>query len=233
MAEQSRLHVWLNTAIACSALIAVGISDLISWKTYSFNIESFGFNSDFTYDCPFKSMTSVGKGDFHTTVGLCWQLTIANQSTSRVSTLGYEAATSEGHSSTPLVVEVDDRKGKQLLLPMSFDGGEARTVLVQVDLPITNALGKIIADTMKSQTKRIETLADAASIAAQAKLDVLGNPVSVSQIGGYSLYLIQFPADYKKTIVSFRVDTGRENVFATHLVYPSALAGFVSSNNVH
>lgn len=132
-----------------------------------------------------------------------------------------------------MVVNVEDRDGKQLQLPMSFDGGEARTITVRVYVPITDALSKIIDDALNSQAMKTETLNDIASIAAQAKLDVLGNPVSVSQISTFTAYFIQFPADYKKTVVNFRVHTGREKVFATDLVYPSGLATFLSSSNAH
>lgn len=235
MAEHTKFHLWLNTAIACVAIGIAGTSAFISWKSYSFNVESFGFNSSFTYDCPFATSfaSTTESKSVQRQLGLCWQVTIANQSTSRVSILWSKAATSsEGHPSTLLFAQIQDRNGKQLPSSMSFDGGEARTVVVRVDVPITDALAKIIADS-KSQMKHTETLADVASIAAEAKLDVLGNPVSVSQITGWSGYFIQFPPDYKKTIVTFRVHTGRENDFATDLIYPGAFASFLSSSIVH
>lgn len=179
-------------------------------------------------------MTSSGKDTLRTSLGLCWQVTIANQSTARVSVLRYSGATSaDGHSSSVLIVDVQDRSGKQMQSPMSFDAGEARTVIVRVNVPITDALSKIIDDATKSKTVKFETLSDVASIAAQAKLDVLGNPVSVAQISGLIGSIIRFPTDYKKTIVSFRVHTGRENVFGTDLVYPGDSAGIVAPVNAH
>lgn len=74
---------------------------------------------------------------------------------------------------------------------------------------------------------------DVASIAAEAKLDVLGNPVAVSEISGFAAYVMTFPSDYKKTIVNFRVETGRNNTFETQLTYPSGPFDFVPSSSVH
>ena len=236
MAEHSRLHIWLNTAIALAAIAISGTSAVVSWKSYSFNIELFGFSSNFTYDCPFAiSMTKVKDSEVYTSLGLCWQVTIANQSTSRVSVLRYSGSTStDGHSSTALLPDVRDRNGKQPATPMSFEGGEARTVTVRFDVPITGALDKIITDAIKSKTARLDTLKDAASIAAEARLDVLGNPVSVAKLPDWGAYVITFPSDCKKTIVTFRVHTGRENVFESQFIYPSESVAFVSSStNAH
>jgi hypothetical protein len=67
------------------------------------------------------------------------------------------------------------------LATISFDAGEARTIVVLINVPITDALEKIITDTFKGHEQQLRTLNDVASIAAQSKLDVLGNPVTVYQ----------------------------------------------------
>jgi hypothetical protein len=67
--------------------------------------------------------------------------------------------------------------------------------------------------------KTLHTLNDAAIIAAQSKLDALGNPVSVTQLGPVDAYLLKFPTDYKQAVVFFQVHTGREKVFTTTLAY--------------
>jgi hypothetical protein len=67
-------------------------------------------------------------------------------------------------------------------------------------------------------------------MAAQAKLDALGNPVSVSEAG--PVYMIGFPSDYKKAIVNFRLQTGRGKFFETQLIYPTA-AVLVPSSKAH
>jgi hypothetical protein len=92
-------------------------------------------------------------------------------------------------------------------------------------VPITDALWKLIDDAVKRHDA-IDTLNDIALIAAQAKLDVLGNPVTVSDLGGLPEVMV-FPSAYKKAIVTFRLHTGRDNVFRTQLTYPTNPAGLL------
>jgi hypothetical protein len=219
LAEHSRLHLWLNTALACIAIVVSAVSAFISWKSYSLNVESFGFSSNFTYDCPLAiGGTSTKNQSISWWVGLCWQMTIANQSGSRASVVDYSSKlSSEGH----LPTDVLDQNGPTLAKPIGFDGGEARTIVVRVSVPITDALQKLIDDAIKRPTdKKPETLNDVASIAAEAKLDVLGHPATVSEMDSLA-YLVRFPSDYKKSIVTFRLQTGRGSVFETQLIYPT------------
>jgi hypothetical protein len=100
----------------------------------------------------------------------------------------------------------------------------------RADVPITDALWKLIDDAIKSPTDATKSrttephalsrLNDVAIMAAQAKLDVIGNPVRVEELVGL-MYVIEFPSGYKKTIVPFRLRTGRDNVFDTQLTYPT------------
>ena len=230
LAEHSRFHSWFNTALACIAIVVSTSSAIVSWKSYSLNVEFFGFSNDFTYDCPieFGAMREVEEKQSHAYVGLCWQMTIANQSGSRVSIVNVSSTFPlEGHPPRKWAASFLDQEGHSVAAPISFDGGEARTLVVRLGAPITDALWTIIDDAVKPQhdttkprASTLETLNDVASLAAQAKLDVIGNPVSVEEVGDLT-YLIVFPSDYKKTIVNFRVQTGRNNVFDTQLTFPN------------
>lgn len=157
-------------------------------------------------------------------------MTIANQSGSRASVVDYSSKlSSEGHLST----DVLDQKGHTLAKPIGFDGGEARTIVVRVSVPITDALQKLIDDAIKRPTdKKPETLNDVASIAAEAKLDVLGHPATVSEMDSLA-YAVGFPSDYKKSIVTFRLQTGRGNVFETQLIYPTGPIDLVPRRKAH
>jgi hypothetical protein len=242
LAEHSRFHSWFNTVLACIAMVIAASSAFISWKSYSLNVESFGLTSDFTYNCPFEFGMMR---EFHPTdkqshfVGLCWQVTIANQSGTRASIVDSSSAfPMEGHPPKKwIAASILDQKGHTLAAPISFDGGEARTVVVRIGVPITDALWKLIEDAIKApdgtkpQAKDLETLTDVASMAAQAKLDTLGNPVTVSEAG--PVYVIGFPSDYKKAIVNFRVQTGRGNFFETQLTYPNGPVELVPLSKAH
>jgi hypothetical protein len=222
MAEHSKLHLWLNTLIAGIAIAVSAFSAFVSWKSYSINVETFVFSSSFTYDCPFMIGMSTKDKSVHSTIGLCWQVVISNQSSSRASIIYPEASMlSDDHSSEPLAPMLLDRKGTELSMPISFEGGEARTIVVLVSLPITDAFGKIVNDTIKSQAGgQFRTLADAAAVAAQAKMDVLGNPVSVSEFGRFG-YVVTPSPRYQNTVVVLRLHSGRDKVFETQLTYPN------------
>ena len=239
LAEQTKRHLWVNTAIAGGALAISAIAVFISWQSYSLNVESFGFNSSFTYDCPLsiglsKENNSPSTG---TTLGLCWQVTMANQSGSRASAVKFSSSrasenrVSENKNSRELLTVVYEIKGGIVSLPMSFDGGEARTLIAVILLPVTDALGSMISGDSK-RSQRIETFNDVAAIASKAKLDVLGNPVSVDELASFG-YLIRYPSDYKKTVITFRAHTGRNKVFETQLTYPDAPIALVFLKATH
>ena len=118
-------------------------------------------------------------------------------------------------------------------MPISFEGGEARTIIVRVHVPITDAFGKIINETIKSQAAQFRTLTDAAAVAhAQAKLDVLGNPASVSELGGFGYIMTPSPR-YQKTVVVLRLHSGRDKVFETELTYPNDINIVFRTSDTH
>ena len=140
---------------------------------------------------------------------------------------------SDARSSEPAPAELLDRKGTtELSMPISFEGGEARTIIVRVSVPITDAFGKIINETIKSQAAQFRTLADAAAVAAQAKLDVLGNPASVSELGGFGYIMTPSPR-YQKTVVVLRLHSGRDKVFETELTYPNDINIVFRTSDTH
>lgn len=235
MAEHSKLHLWLNTLIACIAIGVSAFSAFVSWKSYSVNVEAFGFGSNFTYDCPLLvGFMSTRDKKSVPSIGLCWQVVVANQSSSRASIIRYSSTMlSDARSSEPAPAELLDRKGTtELSMPISFEGGEARTIIVRVSVPITDAFGKIINDTIKSQAAQFRTLADAAAVAAQAKLDVLGSPASVSELGGFGYIMTPSPR-YQKTVVVLRLHSGRDKVFETELTYPNDINIVFRTSDTH
>jgi hypothetical protein len=150
--EHSRFHSWSNTVLACIAVVISAASAIVSWKSYSLNIEFFGFNSNFTYDCPLEIGIIREFDDIQSRafVGLCWELTIANQSETRASIVNFSSAFPlEGHPKTASIL---DQKGHTLAAPISFDGGEARIMVVRIGVPITDALRKLIEDAIKAPT---------------------------------------------------------------------------------
>jgi hypothetical protein len=155
LAEHTKLHLWLNTGIALAAFAAAGTSGFVSWKSYSLNVESLGFSSIFTYDCPFGYGVGGREKVEHTFLSLCWRVTVANQSGSRISVVGYtisRSATEKGG----LVNDVLDLKGHSIPMPFTLDAGDARRVIVSAGVPITDALGKLISDAIEEDPSHPE-----------------------------------------------------------------------------
>jgi hypothetical protein len=144
MAEQSKTHLWINTAIACVAALVSSGSAVVTWRSFSLNVESLGLTSSFTYDCLFSFGATIKDGKQLWQAGLCWKVTIANQSNSRISIISYRA-TSDG----PTVAEFIDDKGRSIPTPITLDAGEARTFLIRASVSGTPLLKKTIDESVK------------------------------------------------------------------------------------
>jgi hypothetical protein len=220
MAEPTKMHAWINTAISAIALLIASGSAVVSYRTYNLNSESIGLLSGTpTYDClpAFGSYSSPTPGKPTSTIGLCWKVIVANQSTARTSIVDFE---DDGTNKIwlPLVAGVLTDKGALLSTPFALDGGEARTITVRIMVPGTPLLEKMIKDFGEATNKNRISLKDFAYYAAQNNLDVLGNPVEKQD--SEWVILVTFPTSYKDTTVSLRLKTGRGNTFSTELHFP-------------
>jgi hypothetical protein len=218
MAEPTRTHLWINTIIAGAAFAAATGSATVSYRTYGLSTESIGLTATFNYDCPFSFGAISGSRDKPSwQVGLCWTLTVANQSTARISVLQFLTSV-ESPKGTDYPVDMLTDKGVRLPSPFILDGGDARTLIARVSVSGTPLLEKTINDFVKSHPKDASYLADFAYFAAQNNLDVLGNPVEKQDLS--DLIFLRFTSSYKRTVLSLRLLTGRENTFTTQLVFP-------------
>jgi hypothetical protein len=231
VAEHTKLHLWFNTIVSLSAAAFAGAIAYNGWNVYSLNIESVGFTSRFTYDCPISFGFLSAKGtDAVPHVGLCWTVTVANQSNIRISVIRYVAAlpSSNAQQALPSSVEIVDANGKDVPTPIIFDSGEARTLLIRASVPGTILLKTIIDDFVKTSGNDKFYLSDLAYSAAQSNFDVLGNPIETHDLAGWG-HILTFPANYKQTIVSLKFNTGRNNTFSTQLIFPRGTIDVVTA----
>lgn len=230
MAEHIKLHLWFNTIVSLSAAAFAGAIAYNGWNVYSLNIESVGFTSTFTYDCPISFGLSAKGTDVLPNVGLCWTVTVANQSNIRISVIRYLATLSSSNTqqALPGPVEIIDGNGKGMPTPIIFDSGEARTLLIRASVPGTMSLKTIIDDFVKTSGNDKFYLSDLAYSAAQSNFDVLGNPIETHDLAGWG-HILTFPANYKQTIVSLKFNTGRNNTFSTQLIFPRGTIDVVTA----
>jgi hypothetical protein len=228
MAEASKTHLWINTAIAVLAVIASGGSAYFSYRTFNFSTETIGLSSTFTYDCLLSFGATIEHRQSSSApdkpkqeVGLCWKLIISNQSNARISLVDFFPVDGQYQTRANMLTEDNNN----LKLPLILDGGEARTLIVQIAVPGSSLLEKTIQDFLKAQTGGLY-LADFAYFAAQNNLDALGNPIETNDVS--DLIFLTFPADYKRTTVSLQAKTGRDNTFSTQLVFPPGKISVVS-----
>lgn len=83
MAEYTKMHLWLNTAVACLALIASGGSAFFAWRSYHLKEESIGFVVRPKYDCKleyFPQNLDEKLAEKVGAIGFCWNVTMTNQS---------------------------------------------------------------------------------------------------------------------------------------------------------
>ncbi len=223
MAEHTRLHLWINTAIAGLAFAASAATAFNTWHSYSLNVESMGFTSNFTYDCYVGfGGRSKPDGTEQSEIGLCWHVIIANQSNTRISLVGTRA---KSVSTVALLYNLDGEFAK---LPINLDFGEARTFLAQSFVPIEEPMEKIFRNWLEDKGKLPGDegkLADLAFAAGKEKLDVLGRHVDTFEI--VNAITFKNSAGNNPIRVPLTLVTGRNNVFSTQLVFPSREEEFI------
>jgi hypothetical protein len=232
MAEHSKTHLWINTAIASLALLVAAGSAIISYRTFNLSTESIGISGTFTYDCPLSfglTTSSSTPGKHSAEIGLCWKLTVANQSTARSAVVRFWTV-ADDDKRYQIPANMLTEKGTTLPLPLILDGGEARTLIARISVAGTPLLERTVQDFAKANPDA-RSLADFAYFAAQANLDALGNPIETQKFTD-DVNLITFPSNYKSTNVSLQLMTGRNHTFNNLLVFPAGHLGAVSPSKL-
>jgi hypothetical protein len=215
MADHSKVHLWVNTFIACLALVVSAASSVVAWRTYGLKTEALGFVSNLTFDCKLEYHDGV--------LGICWTLTITNQSETRTSivreTIYNFDKTSGDFKMTRYLkfTEFETDKGSNPFAssPVVLDAGEARRFLVRLPVRVPDGVAEVINEVLNSGNRTTLQLKEIERPLADNGLDMIGNAVRPGSIGfGY----LSVP---RQVTGQISLTTGRENRFAAQLVYPS------------
>jgi hypothetical protein len=216
MAEHTKSHLWLNTGIACLALLASAGSVLFAWRTYQLKSESVGFTVRQTYEClvEFQKIGNAG------VLGLCWMVTISNQSDSRISLISHQALAIENAGATFYsgFTEVEDEHGKPVPFPIILDAGEARPYLVRAPISVPQSVAMIIDTLSKSAPLGSLKVTAVQNAAAGAGLDIIGNSVDVKTYGDG--LIISWPVNYRQAVAFLSLQSGRGTIFVSQLTFP-------------
>jgi hypothetical protein len=217
MANQSKTHLWLNTFIA---LVASAGSSYFASQTYFLKTESIGLIPSETFDC---------KAEFHKegdggSLGLCWIVTLTNQSDTRASVV---SGTVREVAKAGLVyrsgfTEFEDTKGQALTFPIVLDGGEARSYLVRVPVQVTKAVAEVIAKALAAKPE--QSLKELQYQTFAKQLDLVGNEVNAHDTGSGWITIWSLPMNQGTTFAQVEVSTGRGRSFQTQMRYPPFIA---------
>jgi hypothetical protein len=219
MAGRSALHEWLNSAVAVVALLMSAVSAYFTWQSNQVKKEALAMMTRPTGACHTEYHGGEERGD----IGLCWSVTLANESENRLSIVDYE------------VFDILDGKrvwiggfrnleavdGTPLSLPITLDGGEAREIIVRSPIMVPPAVAHAIAQLPEYQGHALASLTLSAiqRALAAAKLDFMGNQVEPmiidGQVTGWSI-----PPPFKSALSELVLTTGRGATFNMRMGYP-------------
>jgi hypothetical protein len=217
MAEHTRLHLWLNTAISCFALAASATSGYYALQTFKLKNESLGFTTNPTYDCPLE-FQKVGDGAL---LSLCWLVTMTNQSDARISIVRFQAfdmseKTAVFSSGLPAL---EDAQGKAIYPPLSLGAGEPRQYLMRVPTSVPASVA-LLAETLPPTA----SLHQLQSLALKSSLDLVGNKVEVKYFDEEKRQAsVSWIYGMRVAVGEIRFLTGRGNAFVAQMSFPPVL----------
>ena len=211
----SRVHTWINSVGVILALVISFASAYLSWRSLELKRESIGFSVQPTNDCHvvYRKMGDSGQ------LGLCWLVTITNQSENRLSLV--HAQVFEMRNGALVYSsgfrEFENIAGGTAAFPIALDGGEAKLVLVRTPVLVAPAVSKAI-DSLPDSPKPI-SLGFLMKYLSQHKLDLIGNSLELIEVDGQIQgWSIKPPV--MRTISLLKVETGRGGTFVTQIGWP-------------
>jgi hypothetical protein len=220
MAEHTKAHLWVNTLIACGALAVAGFSGIVSWKSLQLKNESIGFVQRPTFDC----RVEYEKIEEHGALGICWNVTITNESDSRTSLVLHQAQSVREGGGTFFsgFTEVEDGHGKAVPFPVVLDAGEARSYVIRVPFEVPETVAKIINPLISGTNSQLLSLNAIKAILSDASLDLVGNSVEVKKYGDERT--ISWIKQFTPAIGQVKFFTGRGGLFTLQVVFPTVIA---------
>jgi hypothetical protein len=157
-------------------------------------------------------------------IGVCWDVTIANTSDAKLSIVNakIQGVTGSGPASVGGFQNFEQIGGSPLSFPVTLDGGEATRILVRVPGLVDKLIMAIVADFAHAQvgTTGKLWLQDVQRLLALENLDLAGNqrrPFSAGSHVGERLFI----GPMKFITYALVLSTGRGSKFNGLLTYPS------------
>ena len=219
MAQRSSAHEWINTFIAVVAILVAGTSVYLTWQSNLAKEEALSMVVRPVGDCRTEYHGGPEAGD----IGLCWAVTLANESENRLSIVEQRVFNiQDGHTAwIGGFQNLEGANGIPLALPITLDGGEAREIFVRGPVMVPAAVAHAIAQMPEFQNHALGSLplASVQRTLAMANLDFIGNKVDPTIIDGkYSGFSISPPV--KGVVSVLTLTTGRGAIFSARMTYP-------------
>jgi hypothetical protein len=219
LTQRSSAHEWFNTAIAAVALLVSGTSAYFAWQSNQAKEESLAMVVRPLGDC----RTEYHGGPEAGQIGLCWAVTLANQSENRLSIVDQRVFDIQDGKTAWIggFQNLEAANGTPLALPMTLDGGEAREIFVRGAVMVPPAVAHAIAQMPEFQNHTLGSLplASVQRALAMANLDFIGNKVDPTIIDGKYLGFSMSPP-VKGVVNVLTVTTGRGATFSARMTYP-------------
>ena len=219
MALQSLPHEWFNTAVAVVALLVSGTSAYFTLQSNWAKQEALRVVVRPVGDC----RTEYHGGPEAGQIGLCWAVTLANESENRLSIVDQRVFDIQDGNTAWIggFQNLEAANGIPLALPITLDGGEAREIFVRGAVMVPPAVAHAIAQMPQFQDHTLGSLplASVQRTLAMANLDFIGNKVDPTIIDGkYSGFSISPPV--KGVVNVLALTTGRGATFSARMIYP-------------
>jgi hypothetical protein len=218
VAQPSSTHERFNTAIAATALLVSGASAFFTWTSNQAKRDALS-----TVVRPVDCRTEYHGGTESGDIGLCWGVTLANDSENRLSIV--DARVLDIQSGRTVLIggfqNFEAGGGVPLGLPIILDGGEAKEIFVRGAVMVPPAVARVISQMPEYQNHTLDKipLASVQRALAMANLDFLGNRVEPTIINGkYSGFSISPPV--KGVVDVLTLTTGRGATFSVRMTYP-------------
>jgi hypothetical protein len=218
-AERTVWHEWINTGIAGVALLASGAAAVFAWQANQAKKEALSIVPQLTGACRTEYHGNADGGQ----IGLCWSVTLANDSENRLSIVDYRVFSVEegGLAWFGGFQNLETEDGKPLSVPLNLDGGEARKVIVRAGFPVPAAVAHVIGQMREFKSLALGSVSIGAlqHVLAAAGLDYVGNTVqpiiSDGKVSGWA-----YPSSLKRATAVLHIETGRGSVFNGNMSYP-------------
>jgi hypothetical protein len=219
MSARSAIHEWLNSGVAVVALLLSLASAYFAWQSNRAKAEALSMTVQPTGAC---RMEYQG-GDKFDEIGLCWAVTLANDSEDRLSIVKYRVFNIVDGKPAWIggFQNLESADGRQLSLPISLD---AKQIIVRSPVMVPAEVAQAIAQLPQYTTHSLASLPLGAiqrDLVAK-KLDFIGNKVEPiitdGQITGWSI-----PPPFKTSVSVLAVKTGRGATFSATMTYPPGL----------